>query len=218
LREEVMTETEWLACKDPTTMLNALSGRRKHRKRRLLACGFCRAIVERFPTEIAYRAIEVAEAYADGLVEETERKQMQNVARKTDRRVSRLDPLSPNANVARAVRELLGHPFGFREIYVLESTATVLQDYRAIVSLIRCVLGNPFRPVAVDPAWLTWRDGTVHRLAERIYDDRRFADLPVLADALEEAGCTNPEVFDHCRSGGEHVRGCWLVDLLLGRK
>jgi hypothetical protein len=85
------------------------------------------------------------------------------------------------------------------------------------VKLVRDLFGNPFRPIDVDPAWLTWRDGTVRRLAEVIYEDRRFADLPVLADALEEAGCTDAHILDHCRGGGEHVRGCWVVDALLGK-
>jgi hypothetical protein len=83
--------------------------------------------------------------------------------------------------------------------------------------IIADLFGNPFRPVSLEPAWLAWRDGTVRRLAAAIYEERRFADLPVLADALEEAGCDNPDILDHCRGGGEHVRGCWVVDLILGK-
>jgi hypothetical protein len=70
--------------------------------------------------------------------------------------------------------------------------------------------------VAVGPHWLTWDGGTVRKLAHAIREDRRFGDLPVLADALEEAGCTNPEVLAHCRWPGGHARRCWLVDRLLG--
>jgi hypothetical protein len=55
-------------------------------------------------------------------------------------------------------------------------------------------------------------------LAQVIYDERRFADLPILADALEEAGCTNTDILDHCRLPGEHVRGCWVVDLILRKE
>jgi hypothetical protein len=83
------------------------------------------------------------------------------------------------------------------------------------VFFIRCIFGNPFRPVALDPAWLT---PNVAALARAIYTNRRFADMPILADALEEAGCTNDDVLGHCRSGQEHVRGCWVVDLLTGRQ
>jgi hypothetical protein len=74
----------------------------------------------------------------------------------------------------------------------------------------------PPSPVAVDPAWLQWNGGTVSAIARRIYDERAFHDLPILADALEEAGCTNPAILDHCHQSGEHVRGCWVVDMILG--
>src|SRR5439155_24569283 len=61
-------------------------------------------------------------------------------------------------------------------------------------------------------------DGTVVKLAQGIYDDRAFARLPILADALEEAGCMDTEILDHCRRAREHVRGCWVLDLLLGKE
>jgi hypothetical protein len=75
----------------------------------------------------------------------------------------------------------------------------------------------PFRPVVLDSGWLTWHDGLLVSMARQMYDSRDFRDLPVLADALEEAGCTNRDILGHCRSGGEHVRGCWVVDAILGR-
>jgi len=79
-------------------------------------------------------------------------------------------------------------------------------------------VGNPFRPAPhIDPAWLAGNGGTVPKLARAIYDERAFDRLPVLADALEDAGCTDADILTHCRSGGEHVRGCWVVDLLLGK-
>ena len=83
-----------------------------------------------------------------------------------------------------------------------------------VAALLREVFGNPFRPVAVEPAWLT---STVVALAEGIYQDRAFDRLPILADALQDAGCDNEDVLNHCRSDGPHVRGCWVVDLLTGR-
>jgi hypothetical protein len=69
----------------------------------------------------------------------------------------------------------------------------------------------------VETIWLAWNDGIVPKLAQAIYDDRVFDRLPILADALEEAGCTNADILNHCRQPGEHVRGCWVVDLLLGK-
>ena len=79
---------------------------------------------------------------------------------------------------------------------------------QAVTALRRGPGPNPFRPApAVDPRWLSWNDGTVAKLARAVYDERRFADLPILADALEDAGCTDAAVLAHCRSRGEHVRG-----------
>src|SRR5437868_6381671 len=77
-------------------------------------------------------------------------------------------------------------------------------ERRAQCALLRDIFGNPFRPVTVDPAWLRWHEETVPRLAQAIYDERRFNDLPILADALEEAGCTEADVLAHCRGKGEH--------------
>jgi hypothetical protein len=84
--------------------------------------------------------------------------------------------------------------------------------------LLDCVFGNPFRAVAIDAAWLTWHDGLLVSMARQMYDSRDFTGMPILADALEEAGCTDPDILAHCRSGGEHVRGCWVIDSLLGRQ
>jgi hypothetical protein len=96
------------------------------------------------------------------------------------------------------------------------------QAMRALMArqaqLVRCIFGNPFRPLpSLDPAWLTWNGGAVRKLAVSIHAERRFGDLPVLADALEEAGCAAEAILRHCRDGGEHAPGCWVLDLLLGR-
>jgi hypothetical protein len=80
-------------------------------------------------------------------------------------------------------------------------------------SLIRDVVGNPFRPTTPDPGWLS---STVVALAEAVYQDRTFDQLPILADALEDAGCHDADIFGHCRQPGNHVRGCWVVDLMTG--
>jgi hypothetical protein len=84
--------------------------------------------------------------------------------------------------------------------------------------LLREIIGNPFRPLTVNPIWLRWMFGTVPKLAEVIYNDRAFANLPILADALEEAGCDYVDLLEHCRSGDDHVRGCWVIDLLLAKE
>jgi hypothetical protein len=77
---------------------------------------------------------------------------------------------------------------------------------------------NPFHPISLNLAWLSWHDGMLLSMARQMYDSRDFTDMPILADALEEAGCTDQDILNHCRQTGEHVRGCWVVDLLLGKE
>jgi hypothetical protein len=96
--------------------------------------------------------------------------------------------------------------------------AVRVAEKEAQCRLLRCLVGNPFHPVSASAAWRAWRGGTVVRLAGQMYEARRFADLPVLADALEEAGCADAELLAHCRSGEEHARGCWALDLVLGKQ
>jgi hypothetical protein len=81
--------------------------------------------------------------------------------------------------------------------------------------IFRDIFGNPFRPIALDPRWLT---ASVVDLARAVYDERAFERMPILADALMDGGCDNDDIFNHCRGGGPHVRGCWVVDLLLGNE
>ena len=76
-------------------------------------------------------------------------------------------------------------------------------------------VANPFRPVTADPRWLT---ATAVALAQAIYEDRAFDRMPILADALEEAGCDDADVLTHLRGDGPHARGCWAVDLVLGKE
>jgi hypothetical protein len=82
-------------------------------------------------------------------------------------------------------------------------------------ALVAC--GSPSQAVTVDPAWRAWNDGMIPKLALAIDEERRFADLPILADALEEAGCTDEAILSHCRGPGPHGPGCWVVDLVLAK-
>jgi hypothetical protein len=86
---------------------------------------------------------------------------------------------------------------------------------REMIAVLHDVVGNPFQPVEFDPAW---RTSTVVALAQQMYDSRDFALMPILGDALEDAGCGHADILDHCRSAGPHVRGCWVVDLVLGKE
>jgi hypothetical protein len=103
--------------------------------------------------------------------------------------------------------------------------ASMTAEFAAQAAILRDLVGNPFPPVTINPAWLAWSRGTVPKMAQEIYDERKLpvgtldnARLAVLADALEEEGCTDTAILAHCRQPGEHVRGCWVVDLLLGKE
>jgi hypothetical protein len=101
------------------------------------------------------------------------------------------------------------------DTYVREELAGRQSQYVRQCWFLHDIFGNPFHPIAVDPTRMT---PAVVKLANAIYDERRVSDLRILADALEEAGCTNAEILNHCRSEGPHVRGCWVVDLILGKQ
>jgi hypothetical protein len=88
-------------------------------------------------------------------------------------------------------------------------------DPAAALPLLRCLFGSLFRPVSFSPAW---RTDTAVALARQMYESRDFSAMPLLADALQDAGCDNEGVLDHCRGEGPHVRGCWVVDLVLGKE
>jgi hypothetical protein len=121
------------------------------------------------------------------------------------------DPLAPAlftaTHAARAAADLQG------QRYVLDAPATIV-EHREQTALVRCLFGNPFCPRPVCAAWLTRE---VRALADAIYADRAFDRMPVLADAVEAAGCTDADLIEDCRSGPQHARGCWVVDLLLGK-
>jgi hypothetical protein len=105
------------------------------------------------------------------------------------------------------------------------TSADLARDWSNVIGaavrthLLRDIFGNPFRPSSpLSPAVLAWNDATVRRMAEAIYDERAFDRLPILADALLDAGCDDEAILSHCREPGPHMRGCWVIDLLLGKE
>jgi hypothetical protein len=117
-----------------------------------------------------------------------------------------------------AVRELLSLTGRWAAIKVLFGRlgfGTLRAEQLYHVRLLRDIFGNPFRPVAFDPAW---RTDTAVSLAKQMYESRDFGVMPILADALQDAGCDSDDVLGHCRGAGPHVRGCWVVDLVLGKE
>jgi hypothetical protein len=209
-----MTEAEWLAATDPQPMVKYLRRRKASaRKWRLVAVACCRKRWHLLNHPQAQAAILVAERFADGQVPKAELMAASKAAYDIyveDQR-SIFDPGRDALGAASgAAMTIPGQAFN-RAIYRME--------HSGVCDLLREVFGNPFRPApCIAPAWLSWNSGTVPRLAAAIYEDRAFDRLPVLADALEDAGCTDAAILGHCRAGGEHVRGCWVVDLVLGKE
>jgi hypothetical protein len=124
-----------------------------------------------------------------------------------------------------AFRKQPGHEGrGVAHAVARETARAVQEDYGGSperprqCDILRDIVGNAFRRTRIAPAILEWSDKTVPKLAKAIYDDRAYDLLPVLADALEEAGCDNADLLSHLRSPGPHVRGCWALDLILGRE
>lgn len=199
-----MTEAEWLACVHPEEMLDLLRSKTSERKLRLFAVACYRQNPWASEHETCRNATEVAERFADGKAKPDELAQSLRMA------VRRGDMLDFEYGPLRSICSLSD-----LHAAVCSSLASDLDVLHTIPAILREIYGNPFRPVTVDPAW---RTATAVSLAQAIYEERAFDRLPILADALEDAGCTNADILDHCRQRGEHVRGCWVVDLIMDKK
>ena len=218
-----MTEAEWLDCTYPPRMLEFLHGKVSDRKLRLFACACCRRIWHLLIDERSRKAVELAERFADGLATRqdlaavTDPESVVFKATQPTRAYDATDARRVAARIAESGVEDAFSDANYDHDEYLKGVAA--RDVERIIQarLLRCCFGNPFRSVPFDPSWIAWNDGTIRKLAQLIYDDRAFDRLPLLADALEDAGCTDADILGHCRGGGEHVRGCWVVDLLLGK-
>jgi hypothetical protein len=210
-----MTEHEWLACADPMKMLVFLHGNTSDRKARLLACACCWAIRHWLKDHRSTVAVETSERYADGAASETELATAHAEARVT---AETLAATGARDKFARAAWAPFGATEGeaWRAAWGAAWPAMVAAP--ALVTVLRDIFGNPFRPPPViDPGVLAWHGGAARRLAEAIYAERRFGDVPVLADLLEEAGLTDATLLGHLRGPGPHVLGCWGLDAALGK-
>ena len=97
----------------------------------------------------------------------------------------------------------------------LKKVRQLQQEFAAQADILRDLIGDPFAPSALDASWLQWNEGAVAKLARSIYTERAFERMPILADALPEAGCRDEAILDHCRAARPHHPGCWVLDLLL---
>jgi hypothetical protein len=224
-----MTEDEWRAFSHPEPMLIALGETVTERKCRLLACACCRRIWHLMTDERVREAIKVAEQLADGLATQRQRKaayvltrEIQSTANpSTDYRAFSTAmcahfTLNPAANRQAAIMNIAGDTANAVG-YAVEHCEDRSKDaeHAAQSELVRDLFSSPLRLVALD---LKWRTDIVLSLASQMYDLREFSAMPILADTLQDAGCDNTDILDHCRGPGQHVRGCWVVDLILGKK
>lgn len=223
-----MNEQEWLACTNPSPMLEHLRAKASDRKLRVFAVVCCQRIRHLMSDDNSER-YEVAELVADGTGSTSELLSARSVGQRLTSYTINNFPLAWTAeNYADAAAGDAAHtdPY-FAACSVCElaqlaqnpveneyGNADVGEEHHAQAALLRDIFGNPFRPVSLDPSWLTT---TVLALAQQMYESRDFSTMPILADALQDAECDNAEILDHCRSGGSHVRGCWLIDLMLGK-
>ena len=243
-----MTEAEWMACTNPTPMLEFLRGKASGRKLRLFAVACCRRILQYLKEERSRCLVEIAELFADGTASAEQLRTAFDEAAEAQEAVhweggDAVDQSAAEtvlglrddlqmAQVLNGATETIGEFVAgeaWERIYQTPGKHWSIQDREhqeafdvgqtgemvGQTGLLRDLFGNPFRTTSIDKSWLT---PTVVALAQAIYDDRAFDRLPFLADALEEAGCDNPDILNHCRGPGPHVRGCWVVDLLLGKE
>jgi hypothetical protein len=220
-----MTEAEWLAASDTVALLAELGSRgpTSERKLRLFAVTCCRRSATTSEPRLT-RALQVAELAADGC------------ATPGERAAAREDVLDVLELQVEDGTFALGHVSDDRVFGVPSSADVILAlvnvkpyDVRAasdcahtfnrtshyVLYMVREIFGNPFRPVRFDPAW---RTDTALAVARQMYESREFGAAPILADALQDAGCHCETALAHCRAAKHvHVRGCWVVDLVLGK-
>ncbi len=225
-----MDERQWLEASDPAWMLEFLGDRASERKRRLFACACARRALRLQANDLLEEALAIAEQLADGTIPAEARDRALQAVR-TARSMQPDDEL--NRTISAAVQHALDAPAAeavsnASECAIRAAIADMRRrrpgsvarvsytpEHAAQAALLRCLVGNPHHPVRLGPEVLAWNDGTVVKMARAIAEARSFEQLPILADALEEAGCSDAAVLGHCRHGGEHVPGCWVVDLVL---
>lgn len=219
-----MTEADWLACLDLHKMLDSLPHQKiSQRKLRLFACACCRQIWPLL-SDPSREAVTTAEQFAEELAS---REQL-GVALANAVIVPGMPALAA-ANAATIHIAPLTHfsptlyrPEESAACYAAQAArvaaveageVTAFEARNRQCNLLRCVW-NPHFSEALPKPWLLSNDSAVKRIAEAIYEEERYEDMPIIGDALEEAGCDHEGMLTHCRLGGPHVRGCWVIDVI----
>jgi hypothetical protein len=223
-----MTEGEWLYSTNAESMLSHLRSGASPRKLRLYVCASAYDVWHRMTDQRSQDAVVTAENFADGLADRGELISAFHAAHEAWKEI----PLLLGGRHGKRIKSEKGSRAAERVAQVARNAADPEWDIKmarddarkaglarncALANYLRDIFGNPFRVVVIEPSWLSWNNGTVPKIAQGIYAEPSFDRLPILADALEEAGCDNTDILHHCRLPGEHVRGCWVVDLLMGK-
>jgi hypothetical protein len=212
MEERPMTESAWFTVVAPESMLAWVASRCSERKLRLFAAACCRRVAHRCRPRFD-SILHRAEAIADASDATRSRKEPmpQLAASWMKRHESGLAHALSNDSGFHAAREA-----SERSIEVAKSASDAWWEERWFQAAYLCdIIGNPFRGVALVPEW---RTSTVVAMAKQMYESRDFGATPILADALQEAGCESEDILNHCRDPhASHVRGCWVVDLVLGK-
>lgn len=229
-----MTEDQWLGGAMPFPLLQHAWNRLSDRRKRLLACAGCRLIAPLLKDPRTTAALDVAERFAEGTAtpEELEAAHKDAVRAQNAQKKKALlfayaavmDASAPWRSNALGLGLTSGALTHAVQAKVLDKEPRLGYGhldrdrpaaFLPMADLVREVAGNPFLRVTFAAAWSS--DATV-KLARKMYETRDFAKMPRLADTLAKAGCSAADILAHCREPGPHVRGCWVVDLVLGKK
>jgi hypothetical protein len=226
-----MTEEEWSSACEPVRMLEFVRRNSSKRKLRLLVCGWARRYCQIFVEGTQYehwrrvKPIVDEECHKIITIVETDDQGIHSKACKQMNSEMEHAPLGLMWDINATIETDFGHWLNRLPILPLNKRQQALLDVNRLRELafeqdfqhrlLRDIFGNPFRPVTILPEW---RTSTVLTLATGIYDERAFDRMPILADALGDAGCDNEEILQHCRRPGPHTRGCFAVDLILGKE
>jgi hypothetical protein len=194
-------------------MFRFLRDRGLDRKLHLFAVAYLRQLWHLLADDRSRAAVEAIERFADGLASREELRQAQLEAA-----AARGEEDSDARQAAHTAFEATSPQGWFAGWVASRYTKSIPQGVSRTTQgmvLLREVVGNPFRPVSFDPRW---RTADILGLARAVYEDRAFDRMPLLADALMDAGCADEQILSHGRGPGPHVRGCWVVDLVLGKE
>ena len=218
-----MTEEEWFAISE--SEIRHLVGASSPRRQRLLAVATCRVLGEWINYPAAHAALEVAETFADtGKTKAALRRSRQSLVVLRNELYAPSSPLIDGGvehalfgiQVAASENAVIGTVCHVIESLIIAEGIADQGARRTLFPVFRDIIGNPFRPISFSPSW---RTETAVLLARQMYDSREFRAMPILADALQDADCDSDDILNHCRDAKQtHVRGCWVVDLVLGKE